>query len=76
MPSARAPCGRARARPDPAKLARELETTPFAWIVFETESARDAAVRRVQAEGGVAWRGATLRLETKELHVPRIISSR
>lgn len=48
---------------DPVEELEKLYSTEDAFIVFETEAARDAAIKFVNEKGGVEFRGCTLRLE-------------
>mmetsp|Transcript_60127 Transcript_60127/g.193554 ORF Transcript_60127/g.193554 Transcript_60127/m.193554 type:complete len:949 (-) Transcript_60127:85-2931(-) len=44
-------------------LLESIQTSPSAFIVFETESGRDEAIEKIHAAGGLAFKGSTLTME-------------
>jgi hypothetical protein len=51
---------------DIVALLREMESSDMAFVVFDTEVARDTAVENVQLKHGLEYKGSTLQLETRK----------
>mmetsp|Transcript_78308 Transcript_78308/g.162676 ORF Transcript_78308/g.162676 Transcript_78308/m.162676 type:complete len:1029 (+) Transcript_78308:93-3179(+) len=50
----------------PETMIAEMETTPYAWVVFGSEEARDLAVESFEQRNGVKWNDSLLELELIE----------
>jgi hypothetical protein len=51
---------------DMEELLKELHTSQVAFVVFDTEAARDKAVEKSEQEGGFAFEGSMLTLEVAD----------